>query len=62
MTTQVKVSAHCSTDKEVKIEVEENGAVETVFIQDGEVWERAVYDSKAITVREIVKPVVQTAP
>ena len=62
MTTQVKVSAHCSSDKEVHIAIEDGDTGENVIIQDGETWERALYDRLSITVREIMKPVVQAAP
>lgn len=62
MTTQVKVSAHCATTKAVEISITDGPVGETVFLEDGQTWERAVYDKRSITVREIVKPVPQTAP
>ena len=56
MTTTVKIYAHLSSDKEVRVQVTDNGStVEEFTLQDGEVAERAVYDGREISVREVVK-------
>lgn len=62
MTTSVKVTAHCSGDKQVRITRSgsradaETTPVETV-IQDGEINEQVVYDDVSISVKEELKPV-----
>jgi len=56
MTTTVKVEAHCSSNKEVVIEVndgEDTGHGDV--IQDGETREVYAYDSRRITVYERTK-------
>ena len=55
MTTTVKVEAHCSSDKEVLINVESDVTGEEIRIQDGETWSGSVYDSRSIIVKEVAK-------
>jgi hypothetical protein len=59
MTTSVKVSAHCASNKQVRISREDSqgtaGPVDTV-LQDGETDEQHVYDGWSLSVREEVKP------
>lgn len=57
MTTTVKISAHLSSEKEVRALIrDDQGAVlEELVLQDGETAERYVYDERRIEVREVVK-------
>lgn len=55
MTTSIKVSAHCATDKEVTIVVDD----EVTILQDGEEFETFVYDERCCSVQEVQK--VETA-
>ena len=63
MTSNVKVSAHCSPDKEVRVTVTgitdhatgEVGVIETFTLQDGETAERAIYDSHEVKAVEVLK-------
>jgi len=56
MTTTVKIEAHLSREKEVVVEVNEDGAViERITLQDGERVERYVYDNREISVQEVAK-------
>lgn len=58
MTTTVKISAHCSNNKEVQVAVTDSmsGNVKDAFtLQDGETAERVVYDDLVIGVRETLK-------
>lgn len=55
MTTSIKVSAHCSADKEVQISISDqaSGNVrENIILQDGETADRVVYDDLVICVLE----------
>lgn len=55
MTTTVKVSAHCSDDKEVQIGISDrvSGVVKEEFIlQNGQTADRVVYDDLVISVLE----------
>lgn len=53
MTTNVKVSAHCPADKQVRITVSGDNHVEPPqFLQDGEEAEVVVYDDLVVRVRE----------
>ncbi len=52
MTTTVKVTAHCSSDKEVQIHV--SGTIDAV-LQDGESKEVYAYDDRVISVKEVLK-------
>ncbi len=63
MTTSVKVTAHCSSDKHVRISKESTaGNVgESVTIRDGETHELVVYDDWSVNVREEVRPVLTEA-
>jgi hypothetical protein len=56
MTTTVTIAAHLSTEKEVRVNLTENGnTVEEFALQDGEKAERYVYDGREISVQEVVK-------
>ncbi len=56
MTTTVTINAHLSTEKEVAVRIIDNGEiVEEFTLQDGESDDRAVYDGRQITVKEIEK-------
>lgn len=63
MTSQVKISAHCSDDKEVLVTVAgiinhstgETGIIEEFTLQNGESAERAIYDSRSVTSAERIK-------
>ncbi len=55
MTTTVKVSAHCSDDKEVQVAISDrvSGNVrENLILQNGETADRVVYDDLVISVLE----------
>lgn len=55
MTTTIKVSAHCSDDKEVQVSITDsvNGNVKENFVlQNGETADRVVYDDLVISVLE----------
>lgn len=60
MTTSVKVSAHCSIEKQVRIsKTDENNALHPdVVIQDGQTHEAVVYDGWSVKVREELRPVL----
>lgn len=58
MTTTVKVSAHCSGEKEVVVEIFDNASgqqVESFKLQDGESADRVVFDGRELTVKEVLK-------
>lgn len=56
MTTTVKIDAHLSDTKEVKVVITDNGeTVEDFALQDGESAERYVYDGREISVKEVGK-------
>ena len=63
MTSQVKISAHCSDDKEVVVTIAgiidhatgDAGIIEEFKLQSGETAERAIYDSRSISCAEVVK-------
>lgn len=63
MTTSVKVTAHCSSDKQVRISKENAAGTvgESVTIRDGEVHELVVYDDWSVSVREEARPVLTEA-
>lgn len=55
MTTTVKISAHCTEDKEVQVSIPDlvSGNVkESLTLQNGEVADRVVYDDLVISVLE----------
>lgn len=54
MTTTVTVEAHCGIEKEVHIEIKENGD-STKILENGEKYVLHVYDNKSVTVKEILK-------
>lgn len=58
MTTSVKVTAHCSSDKHVRISKKSatGNADESVTIRDGETHELVVYDDWSVTVSEELRP------
>ncbi|MBL4699790.1 MAG: hypothetical protein JKX85_00895 [Phycisphaeraceae bacterium] len=49
MTTSIKVSAHCATNKEVEVTC---GDVKQV-LQDGEKFDTVIYDDLCCSVREV---------
>ncbi|NOV29165.1 hypothetical protein [Methylomonas sp. ZR1] len=56
MTTQVTIRAHLSDEKEVRVTVKENGEViEQFALQHGESADRYVYESREISVSEVIK-------
>lgn len=56
MTTTVKIQAHLSKEKEVRVKITDNGdTVEEFALQDGEDAERYVYDGREISVKEVLK-------
>lgn len=58
MTTTVKVEAHVSSDKEVLMQLTENGKVlEEFILQDGEKLEGYVHGDQVVTVAERLKSV-----
>lgn len=57
MTTSVKVTAHCSNDKQVRISKSyPDGVSPDIVIQNGESNEQVVYDDWVISVKEELKP------
>lgn len=57
MTSTVKITAHCSKDKEVQVKVTDKGnTVEEFAVQDGESAERHIYDDREVSAKEVVKP------
>lgn len=59
MITSVKVTAHCSKDKEVHIRTDEGDKTSIQELQSGESTEVYVYDRKSITIYECNKPINQ---
>jgi uncharacterized protein (DUF433 family) len=58
MTTTVTIDAHLMTTKEVVIKLTDNGeTIEEFVLQDGESANRAVFDGREISVKEILKKV-----
>jgi hypothetical protein len=56
MTTTVKVSVHCSDDKEVVVSQDENGrGLPVTILQNGAVQEFYAYPGKTVNVTERVK-------
>lgn len=56
MTSTIKIQAHCTDDKEVKITITNyDGAGFVIRLQDGEVYETVIYDHRAIAAEEIMK-------
>lgn len=56
MTTTVRVEAHCGSDKEVVIEVDDRGMWQSETLKDGEKRDVYAYDARKITVYEREKP------
>lgn len=53
MTTSVKISAHVSSEKEVQVNITDEGKeVKSFTLQDGETAEESVYDGLEISVKE----------
>ena len=55
MTTTVIVHAHCASDKEVIIEMDDIESGETLksqTLQDGETWQDVVFDNRIVSVSE----------
>ena len=63
MTTSVKVTAHCSNDKQVRVSKENlcKTVCETIVIHDGETHELVVYDDWVVSVVEELRPVLTDA-
>lgn len=60
MTSIIKVYAYCIPEKEVHVTVLDNGIVledESKVLQDGEVYEKIVFDEREVTVREVIKDI-----
>ena len=58
MTTTVKVTAHCSSDKEVKIVIKDTVAPEqNITLQGGDSIEVYAYDDRQIVIKEVLKNV-----
>lgn len=58
MTTTVKIEAHVSKEKEVRVKITAecgDTAGEEFTLQDGESATRYVYDDREISVKEVVK-------
>lgn len=56
MTTNVVVTAHCATTKEVAVIVKDGSdIIESVKLQDGQTAEFYAYDDRVISVRELDK-------
>ena len=55
MTTTVKVEAHLSSEKEVRVSINTENTGEVYILQDGENGEYYVYDDREISVKEVVK-------
>ena len=57
MTTTVRIQAHCSRDQEVQVVVHlpDGSILEKFTMQDGEVAERNVFDTRLVTVTEVFK-------
>lgn len=58
MTTTIKISAHCSEEKEVVVEIIDKTTgkqVELIRMNDGDVADRVVYEGRELTVKEILK-------
>ena len=55
MTTTVKVMAHCSSDKQVSVNISSDSGAENHVLQDGEEAEYYAYDDRVISVKEVVK-------
>lgn len=62
MTTTVKVEAHCASNKEVIVLIEEGQTGSSAVLQDGEKREFYVYDARRIIVLEAEKPSVDNRP
>lgn len=58
MTTQIKVIAHCSSDKQVKVrqyDVNTGDESGVWLLNDGDQREYVVFDDRAISVCEVLK-------
>lgn len=58
MTTTVSITAHCSPDKQVQVNISDKqskAVLEEFTIQDSEFAERYVYDDREITISEVLK-------
>ena len=60
MTTTVKVTAHCSKDKEVHIRIDDGDNTSIQSLQDTESAEVYAYDNRIISVSEVLKPINQS--
>lgn len=58
MTTTIKITAHCSEDKEVVVEIVDKATgkqIELIRMDDGHVADRVVFDGRELTVKEVLK-------
>ena len=57
MTSQVKITAHCSKDKQVIVNKFNTKLSENIifYVQDGETLELSIYDDWAVVTAEIEK-------
>lgn len=56
MTTAVKIEAHLSAEKEVKVTImDDNSDTEEFTIQDGKTVDCHVYDGRQIIIKEVEK-------
>jgi hypothetical protein len=57
MTSVVKITAHCSPQKQVRIMTTDREGTEEIILEDGESFEYYVYDERRITVNEMEVPI-----
>ena len=56
MTSSLKITAHCSSNKQVVVEIQNTySGTETMFLQDGETVEKSIYDDRILSVKEVLK-------
>ncbi len=55
MTTCIKISAHCPSDKQVQIDYADSNGPQQKILQDGETFETVVYDDISCTAKEVAK-------
>jgi hypothetical protein len=58
MTTTIKVLAHCNPETTVVevVELTDRAMTKRIYVKDGETFECNIWDTKGITVREVLKP------
>lgn len=55
MTSKVEISAHCADSKQVVIETDTNGVIDTYHLNNGETKTLYVCDDRKVTAYEAVK-------